>query len=98
MKLSFKKVVSLMLVIIIAASVFTVTVSAADVQASQSESVLMQIVSFFLGKEVFADGGFNPEALLHVLYYKDSPMMMKIYDAVYVAFWDMLISIINLFV
>lgn len=86
-----------MLVIIIAVSVFTLPVSAADVQAAQSESVLMQIVSFFLGEEVFADGGFSLEALLHVLYYNDSPMM-KIYDAVYVALWDMLISIINLFV
>ncbi|MBQ4338196.1 MAG: hypothetical protein IJC37_02110 [Clostridia bacterium] len=98
MKLSFKKVISLVLAMIITVSVFTLTVSAADAQAAQSESILMQIVSFLLGEEVFADGGFNFEALLHVLYYKDSPMMMKIYDAAYVAFWDMLISIINLFV
>ncbi len=98
MKLSFKKVISLMLAMIITASFFTLTVSAADAQAAQSDGILMQIVSFFLGEEVFADGGFNLEALLHVLYYKDSPMMMKIYDAVYVAFWDMLISVINLFV
>lgn len=98
MKFNAKKFISLAFVLIFAFSCFSINAFAAEPQAAEAGNFFQEAICFLIGEDAFVDGNFNFEAILHLIYYKDSPLLRTFYDAVYVAFWDMLISIINLFV
>ena len=93
-----KKLLSLTLVAVIVLSCFTITSFAADSSvAAETENVFVQFIEFFLGEVTFVDGNFEADGILHTLYYKDSPLLMNIWDAAYESFWNFLIGLLNLF-
>ena len=99
MKSTVKKYVSLFFVLVFAFSCFSLTVFAEDAETStESLSFIEKIIVFFIGENAFVDGKFDFSSIPHVIYYKDSPMLMKIYDFFYEGFWNFLISVLNLFV
>lgn len=99
MKSSFKKYASLFFVLVFALSCFSITAFATDGEAAaESGSFLQEIINFFLGENALVDGKFDFGSIPHVIYYKDSPLLMKIYDIFYEGFWNFLLSILRLFV
>lgn len=99
MKFSWKKLISLAFVVIFAVSCLTMTASAADTQAPAGvDNAILQAVTFIFGEDAVVDGNIDMDKVLHVLYYKDSPLILKLLDIIYAVFWDVLLFIMNLFV
>ncbi len=99
MKSSFKKCISLIFVLVFAFSCFSVTAFATDGETTtEALGFFEKIIVFLIGENAFVDGKFDFSSIPHVIYHKDSPLLMKIYDFFYEGFWSFLISILNLFV